>query len=102
MTDCQKQHEAAAASEPVKVDITAKVKFEKSDRKLEAFLNQFEDSETSQEVRPQNLCKDCPDEYKKNYMPDLLKSSPTDFTAKKLLLDSTLNYYKNTFGIKCG
>lgn len=104
ITGCQKQQEEAAASEPAKIDTTAKAQFEQSDRKIEVFLNQLEDPDTSQEVRTQILCKDYPGEYKKNYMPALLKLSPTDFTEKKLLLDldSTLNYYKNTFGIKCG
>ena len=71
---------------------------------IEAFLNQLEAPDTSQKVRTQILCKDYSGEYKKNYMPALLKLSPTDFTEKKLLLDldSTLSYYKNTFGIKCG
>lgn len=104
ITGCQKQQEEAAASEPAKIDITAKVQFEQSDKKIESFLNQLEDPDTSQEVRTQILCKDYPGEYKKNYMPALLELSPTDYTEKKLLLDldSTLSYYKNTFGIKCG
>lgn len=104
ITGCQKQQEEAVASEPAKIDITANAQFEQSDNKIEAFLNQLEDPDTSQKVRTQILCKDYPSEYKKNYMPALLKLSPTDFTEKKLLLDldSTLSYYKNTFGIKCG
>ena len=103
ITGCQKQQEEAAASEPAKIDITAKAQFEQSDKKIEAFLNQLENPDTSQEVRTQILCKDYPGAYKKNYMPALLKLSPTDYTEKKLLLDldSALDYYKKSFGVNC-
>lgn len=104
ITGCQKQQEEAAASEPAKIDITAKAQFEQSDKKIEAFLNQLENPDTSQDVRTQILCKDYSGEYKKNYMPALLKISSTELTEKKLLLDldSTLDYYKKSFGIHCG
>ena len=103
ITGCQKQQEEAVASEPDKIDITAKAQFEKSDKKIEVFLNQLENPDTSQDMRTQILCKDYPVEYKKNYMPSLLKLSPTDFTEKKLLLDldTSLDYYKKSFGINC-
>lgn len=103
ITGCKKQQEEAAASEPAKIDIIAKAQFDQSDKKIEVFLNQLEDPDISQEVRTQILCKDYPSEYKKNYMPALLKLSSTDYTEKKLLLDldSALGYYKKSFGINC-
>lgn len=103
ITGCQKQQDEAAASEPDKIDITAKVQFEQSDKKIGAFLDQLENPDTLQDVRTQILCKDYPGEYKKNYMPALLKLSPADFTEKKLLLDldSSLDYYKKSFGVNC-
>ena len=101
LTGCDKQPEQAAASEPHNAAVTAK--FEQSDKKIGKFLEQLENTETSQEVRVQILCKDFPAEYKSEYMSALLQLEPKQYTQSKLLaeLKSALDYYKNKFEIKC-
>ena len=101
LTGCDKQLEQATASEPHNTAVTAKI--EQSDKKIGKFLEQLENTETSQEVRTQILCKDYPAEYKNEYMPALLQLEPHSYTQGKLLaeLKSALDYYKNRFEIKC-
>ena len=100
LTGCDKQSDPAT-SEPSSPTITAQ--FEQSDEKIGKYLDQLDDPNTTQEVRIQILCKDYPTEYKTNYMPALMKLSPSEYTEAKLLsdLESALDYYKNIFEIKC-
>ena len=82
---------------------TAKVQFEKSDAVISKYLDQLDSPNTTQDIRIQILCKNYPQEYKTNYMPALLKLSPTDYTEAELLknLNIALDYYKDSFKIKC-
>ena len=101
LTGCDKQPEQAAASEQHNAAVIAKL--EQSDKKIGEFLDQLENTQTSQEVHVQILCKDFPAEYKSEYMPALLQLQPKQYTQSKLLaeLKSALDYYKNKFEIKC-
>lgn len=100
LTGCDKQSESPT-SEPSNPTITAQ--FEQSDEKIGKYLDQLDDPNTPQDTRIQILCRDYPAEYKKNYMPALLKLSPTEYSEVKLLkeLEIALDYYKNSYEIKC-
>jgi hypothetical protein len=82
---------------------TITAQFEQSDEKITKYLDQLDDPNTTQDARIQILCKDYPVEYKTNYIPSLLRLSPGEYTEAKLLsdLESALDYYKNSFEIKC-
>ena len=97
-TGCQKQQ-----AEETKPDPAITAQFEKSDAVIGKYLDQLDDPNTAQDARIQILCKDYPQEYKTNYMPALLKLSPTDYTEEKLLkdLEIALDYYKDNFKIEC-
>ena len=101
LTGCDKQPEQAASEQSDNPTITAQ--FEQSDEKIGKYLDQLDDPNTPQDVRIQILCKDYPTEYKKNYMPALLKLSPTEYSEVNLLkeLEIALDYYKNNYEIKC-
>lgn len=77
--------------------------FEASDEKISKYLDQLDDPNTSTDQKKKILCTDYPLEYKENYMPNLLKISPQDYTKEKLLadLDTALNYYKEKENIRC-
>lgn len=66
-------------------------------------MDQLNDPNTTQDARIQILYKDYPTEYKENYKPTLLKLSPTEYSEVKLLkeLEIALDYYKNSYEIKC-
>lgn len=98
---CDKQSEPATSEQSDNPTITAQ--FEQSDEKIGKYLDQLDDPNTPQDTRIQILCKDYPTEYKKNYMPALLKLSPTEYSEVKLLkeLEIALDYYKNNYEIKC-
>ena len=101
LTGCDKQSEPSI-SEPSN-DPTITAQFEQSDEKIGKYLDQLDDPNTPIEVRKKILCKDYPTEYKTNYMPTLLKLSPTEYSEAKLLkeLEIALDYYKNSYEIKC-
>ncbi|OTG70048.1 hypothetical protein B9T38_13585 [Acinetobacter sp. ANC 4218] len=101
ITGCQKQPDQSASTGTP--DPTAKAQFEKSDTIINTYLDKLDSAETQQAERTQILCKDYPTEYKTNYMPALLKLSPTEYTQAKLLkdLDMALDYYKKKDSIKC-
>lgn len=101
ITGCQKQPEEAAISQ--NPDPLTKVQFEKSDAIINTYLDKLDSAETPQAERTQILCKDYPTEYKTNYMPALLRLSPTEYTREKLLkdLDIALDYYKKKDNIQC-
>lgn len=91
---CQKQPEQAATPEPSN-DPAVTVQFEQADQKISDFLDQLDDPNTSQERRAQIICKDYPAVYKNEYMPALLKISPSEYTEPQLLQDMkiALDYY---------
>lgn len=101
ITGCQKKPDQSASTgipDPV-----AKAQFEKSDEIINTYLDKLDSAETPLAERAQILCKDYPAEYKANYMPALLKLSPTEYTRAQLLkdLDIALDYYKNKDNIQC-
>ena len=101
LTGCDKQSEPSTYEPSNDPTITAQ--FEQSDEKIGKYLDQLDDPNTTQDIRIQILCKDYPTEYKENYMPALLKLSPTEYSEAKLLkeLEIALDYYKNSYEIKC-
>lgn len=101
ITGCQKQPEDTKTSKVA--DPVVKAQFEKSDAIINKYLDQLESPNTTIEDKTRILCKDYPTEYKENYMPALLKLSPTDYTETKLLkeLDIALNYYKEKNNVHC-
>ncbi len=101
ITGCQKQpDQSASTSTP---DPVAKAQFEKSDAIINTYLDKLDSAETPQVKRIHILCKDYPTEYKTNYMPALLKLSPTEYTRAQLLkdLDIALDYYKKKDNVQC-
>lgn len=101
LTGCDKQSEPPP-SEPLD-NPTITAQFEQSDEKIGRYLDQLDDPNTPQNTRIQILCKDYPTEYKKNYMPTLLKLSPTEYSEVKLLkeLEIALDYYKKKDNVQC-
>lgn len=83
--------------------VIAEVQLKHSNKKIIRFVDQLYDPNTPKDVRTQILCKAYPDEYKKNYMPALLRLSPEENMKSELLkdLESALGYYKIHFKIKC-
>ncbi|GAA5184429.1 hypothetical protein GCM10023345_15040 [Acinetobacter kookii] len=100
---CQKQPEEVTTAATGKTNLVAKAEFEKSDAIINTYLDKLDNAETPQAERTQILCKDYPTEYKTNYMPALLKLSPTEYTRAQLLkdLDIALDYYKKKDNIEC-
>src|SRR5690606_12418489 len=98
---CDKQPEQISLKPSTNQTITAQ--FDQSDEKISKFLDQLDDSNTTQEVRIQILCKDYPTEYKNNYMPALLKLATKDYTEARLLsdLNIALDYYKKKDNVQC-
>lgn len=101
ITGCQKEPDQSASTgipDPV-----AKAQFEKSDAIINTYLDKLDSAETLQAERIQILCKDYPTEYKTNYIPALLKLSPTEYTRAQLLkdLDIALDYYKKKDNVQC-
>lgn len=101
LTGCDKQSEPPTSESLNDPTITAQ--FEQSDEKIGKYLDQLDDPNTPLDARKTILCKDYPTEYKENYMPALLKLSPTEYSEDKLLkeLEIALDYYKNSYEIKC-
>ena len=101
LAGCDKQPEQISLKPSTNQTITAQ--FDQSDEKISKYLDQLDDPNTTQDARTQILCKDYPTEYKTNYMPALMKLSPGEYTEGKLIkdLDIALDYYKNSFEIKC-
>lgn len=101
ITGCQKEPDQSASTGTP--DPVAKAEFEKSDAIINTYLDKLDSAETPQAERVQILCKDYPTEYKTNYMPALLRLSPTEYTRAKLLkdLEIALDYYKKKDNIEC-
>ena len=101
ITGCKKEPDPSVSTSTP--DAVAKAQFEKSDAIINTYLDKLDSSETLQAERIHILCKDYPTEYKTNYMPALLKLSPTEYTQAKLLkdLDIALDYYKKKDNVQC-
>ncbi|MBK0062179.1 MULTISPECIES: hypothetical protein [unclassified Acinetobacter] len=99
LAGCQKPQD----DQGVKVDGIVSKQFEKSDAIISSYLDKLDNTNTSREEKTQILCKDYPAEYKKNYMPALLKSENNHYTEAKLLNDlkSALDFYKAKENIQC-
>lgn len=96
-TGCQKQ-----PTEDID-PITTTTAFEDSDNILSKYLEKLDSEFTTQDARVKILCKDYPREYEKNYMPNLLKLSPGEYSEPMLLadMDLVLDHYKQTSNIHC-
>ena len=104
LTGCDNQSKVAEVPNSEETDSSiANAQFEKSDKRINKYLDQLDDPNTAQDARIQILCKDYPAEYKTNYMPSLLKLSPGEYTEDKLLsdLESALDYYKKKDNVQC-
>lgn len=104
LAGCEDQHKIVDNFESTNADsVIAQVQLTQSNKKIIRFVDELYDPNTSAHVRTQILCKAYPDEYKKNYMPALLRLSPKENMKSELLndLESALEYYKIHFKIKC-
>ncbi|WP_306669827.1 MULTISPECIES: hypothetical protein [Acinetobacter] len=83
--------------------ITTTAALENSDNILSKYIEKLDSEFTTQEVRVKILCRDYPHEYKNNYMPNLLKLSPGEYSETVLLadMDLVLDHYKQTSNIQC-
>jgi hypothetical protein len=101
---CEEQHKIVENFESTDADsLIAQVQLNHSNKKIIRFVDQLYDPNTPKDVRTEILCKAYPDEYKKNYMPALLRLSPKENMKSELLndLESALEYYKIHLKIKC-
>lgn len=75
---------------------------EKSEKVLGIYIDKLDSEFTDENLRIQILCKVYPNEYEKNYVPNMLKLS-SEYTKAVLLsdLDRTLEYYKQRDQIQC-
>ncbi|MDP1316050.1 hypothetical protein Q8H44_03925 [Acinetobacter lwoffii] len=96
-TGCEKQ-----LSEDID-PITTTAALENSDNILSKYIEKLESEFTTQDVRIKILCRDYPREYEKNYMPNLLKLSPGEYSEAALLadMDLVLDHYKEKDAIQC-
>src|SRR5690606_4513954 len=94
---CQKQ--LSEDIDPI-ISTTA---LENSDNILSKYIEKLDSEFTTQDVRVKILCRDYPREYEKNYMPNLLKLSPGEYSEAVLLadMDLVLDHYKQTSNIQC-
>jgi len=83
--------------------ITTTTALENSDNILSKYLEKLDSEFTTQDVRIKILCRDYPREYEKNYMPNLLKLSPGEYSEVALLadMDLVLDHYKEKDAIQC-
>jgi len=83
--------------------ITTTTALENSDNILSKHIEKLDSEFTTQDVRVKILCRDYPREYKKNYMPNLLKLSPGEYSEAVLLadMDLVLDHYKEKDTIQC-
>ena len=75
---------------------------EKSEKVLGIYIDKLDSEFTDENLRTQILCKDYPNEYEQNYVPNMLKLS-SEYTETVLLtdLDRTLDHYKQRDQIQC-
>lgn len=102
ITACENKSEQSVAIKPSDTAAVT-VQFEKADQKISDFLDQLDDPDTSQERRAQIICKAYPTVYKNEYMPALLKLSPSEYTEPQLLQDMkiALDYYVQKDKVIC-
>ncbi|QXB84929.1 hypothetical protein I6L24_08880 [Acinetobacter lwoffii] len=83
--------------------ITTTTALENSDNILSKYIEKLDSEFTTQDARVKILCRDYPREYKKNYMPNLLKLSPGEYSEVALLadMDLVLDHYKEKDAIQC-
>lgn len=83
--------------------ITIATALENSDNILSKYVEKLDSEFTTQDVRIKILCRDYPREYEKNYMPNLLKLSPGEYSEATLLadMDLILDHYKEKDAIQC-
>ncbi|WKT72009.1 hypothetical protein Q3F87_09050 [Acinetobacter variabilis] len=76
---------------------------EKSDNILGVYIEKLNSEFTTQDVRIKIICRDYPREYQKNYMTNLLKLSPGEYSEATLLadMDVVLDHYKEIDAIQC-
>lgn len=96
-TGCQKQQAADVDLDAVTTAL------EKSDNILGVYIEKLNSEFTTQDVRIKIICRDYPREYQKNYMTNLLKLSPGEYSETVLLadMDLVLDHYKQTSNIQC-
>ncbi|MGQ8976008.1 hypothetical protein [Acinetobacter schindleri] len=96
-TGCQKQ-----PTEDID-PITSTAALENSDNILSKYLEKLDSEFTTQDVRVKILCRNYPREYEKNYIPNLLKLSPGEYSEVALLadMDLVLDHYKEKDAIQC-
>jgi len=97
LTGCQEQ--PIADIDP----ITTETAFEHSENILSNYREKFDSEFTTQDVRIKILCRNYPGEYEKNYMPNLLKLSPDQYSEPVVLadMDIVLDHYKSIDNIQC-
>ena len=83
--------------------ITTTTALENSDNILNKYLEKLDSEFTTQDVRIKIICRDYPREYQKNYMTNLLKLSPGEYSETALLadMDLVLDHYKEKDAIQC-
>lgn len=96
-TGCQKQ--PTEDIDPIRTTTA----LENSDNILSKYIEKLDSEFTTQDVRIKILCRDYPREYEKNYMPNLLKLSPGEYSEAVLLadMDLVLDHYKEKDAIQC-
>lgn len=96
-TGCQKQPDEDI--DP----ITTTTALENSDNILSKYIEKLDSEFTTQDVRIKIICRDYPREYQKNYMTNLLKLSPGEYSEATLLadMDVVLDHYKEIDAIQC-
>ena len=99
LSGCQQQQ---ASNTDTNIDAVTTV-LENSDNILSKYLEKLDSEFTTQDVRVKILCRDYPREYQKNYMPNLLKLSPGEYSEAVLLadMDLVLDHYKEKDAIQC-
>ncbi|WP_333833495.1 hypothetical protein [Acinetobacter schindleri] len=83
--------------------ITTTAALENSDNILSKYIEKLESEFTTQDVRIKILCRDYLREYEKNYIPNLLKLSPGEYSEAALRADMNLvlDHYKEKDAIQC-
>lgn len=96
-TGCEKQ--LSEDIDPIRTTTA----LENSDNILSKYIEKLDSEFTTQDVRIKILCRDYPREYEKNYMPNLLKLSPGEYSEVALLadIDLVLDHYKEKDAIQC-
>lgn len=93
---CQKEQSVLQADDPLNLQ------FESADNKITGYLDVLDNPNTSKEQSAKIICEDYPRTYKNEYVPALLKITPS-YTNHELQqdLDNALNYYKRKLNITC-